>query len=64
MKTVLGSMALLMLIAVSTVASASNGSRMFCTKAGVVVESCCCVESDGAMVCSLTGETVADCCCR
>lgn len=61
MKKLLGSLALAMLVASSTLLAA--GSRMVCEKTGAIVESCCCVEKDGALVCSLTGETISSCCC-
>jgi hypothetical protein len=52
---------LTILLVGSAVATESSG--MVCTKTGETVESCCCVEKDGALVCTLTGEAVSACCC-
>lgn len=62
MKKLLGSLALVLLVAAS--ALATTGSAMVCEKTGIVVEECCCVVKDGAMVCTLTGEVVSSCCCH
>ena len=61
MKKTLGTLALALSAAGSLLAS--TGSTLVCEKTGVVVDSCCCVEKDGAMICTLTGEEVASCCC-
>ena len=61
MKKFLGSLALGLLVASSTLAA--EGSRLVCEKTGTVVEACCCTLVDGVMTCSLTGEPVEVCCC-
>ena len=61
MKKLLGSLALALLVASSTLAA--GGSRLVCEKTGTVVETCCCTVKDGVLTCSLTGEPVDSCCC-
>lgn len=61
MKKILGTLALALVVAGSTLAS--TGSQMVCQMTGTVVDSCCCVVKDGAMICTLTGERVDPCCC-
>ena len=61
MKKLLGSLALAMLVASSTLAA--GGSRLVCEKTGTVVETCCCSVQEGVMTCSLTGDRVDSCCC-
>ena len=60
MKKILATASLVLLL--SSAASASNAA-LTCTRTGVNVESCCCVEVDGNEVCTLTGESELSCCC-
>jgi hypothetical protein len=60
-RKLIASLALLVL---ASFAPAPARTSMTCELTGATVESCCCVEKDGAMVCTLTGETVSSCCCR
>jgi hypothetical protein len=62
MKRFIASVALLVLASL-TPASASPNNSMVCELTGTVVESCCCVGTDGGTVCTLTGEIVSSCCC-
>ena len=63
MKKLIASLALVVLASLTPTPSPAS-SAMVCELTGTVVESCCCVETDGGMVCTLTGETVSSCCCR
>ncbi|HEY4228875.1 MAG TPA: hypothetical protein VGO79_01820 [Thermoanaerobaculia bacterium] len=49
--------------ALATASRASSPSGLLCEKAGVVVDSCCCVMQDGKVICTLTGEPVDSCFC-
>jgi hypothetical protein len=40
-----------------------EGHKMQCSLTGKVVDTCCCVESEGKTHCTLADKDVAECCC-
>ena len=67
MKNLLASAFLVLAVAsvsLATNASLATNDSTVCTKTNAQVDSCCCIEKDGALVCTLTGEPVFSCCCE
>ena len=68
MKKLIASAILVLAVAGVSLATnasrATNASGTVCTKTGAPIDSCCCIEKDGALVCALTGEPVSSCCCE
>lgn len=68
MKKLLASAFLVLAVAAVSLATdasrATNASTAVCSKSAARIDSCCCIEKDGALVCTLTGEAVSSCCCE